>query len=904
MSIRHGVRRFFRLRPDREAVDAHVDEEIRLHMELRAQWLMARGMTESDAWAEAERRIGGLARAHVDLARSAHRRETRMRLREWLFDAWQDARYAARALVREPTFSAMIVATLALGIGANAMMFGIVDRLLLRGPAHVVEPERVQRLYVTTSPPGMGDFTGEWVGYVSYLLLRDRTTVFEHVGAYTLRDARLGRGANAREVRLGYATADLFPALGVRPVLGRFFLSEEDRPNDARNVAVIEEGFWRTRLAGAPDVLGTTLVVNDIPYTIVGVAPRGFTGPQLETVALWVPISTHPPVTTDWTTAWGVQWLQVVGRLKPGVTAARASQEATAAYAAAYDGGDETDAAARLSLRPLHTSGTGVEPAEARVARWLVGVSIVVLLIACANVANLMLARALRRRREVGVRLALGIGRRRLVRLLLTESLLLALAGGIAALALAHWGSRLMRVLLLPNVHWTEPPLSLRVLAFSALVTVVVGVVLGLVPAFQATRQELTSTLKSGAREGGGGRSRTRSVLTVAQAALSVVLLVGAGVFVRSLLNVRGVDLGLEPDGVLAVDLSFPGTRGLEDDARDAERARQTRVYKRALERARALPDVAGAAIAIGMPFQSWFTVRLRVPGRDSLPVLPGGGPYIAAVTDGYFETMGIDILRGRGFTAADRANREPVVVVNTTMAAALWRDSDALGQCLLIGREAETCARVVGIAEVAHRSGIREEAAMQYYVPFGQERGIGGNTLVVRGRSDAANVTGALREALLAVDPTIAYVDIEPMQERIDPEMRPWRLGAAMFALFGLLALLIAAVGLYSVIAYGVAQRRAELGIRMALGARPRDIAGMVVGEGVLLVGAGIVLGTACALVAGRWVESLLFETSTRDPATYAAVAAVLLAVACAATLVPALRARRVEPVEALQAE
>ena len=905
MNMRRGIRRYFRLRPQPGEVAAHVDDEIRLHMELRVQRLMALGMSEDEARAEAERRFGEAARTRRALERSALQREARISMREQLASWLQDVRYSVRALVREPLFSLMVIATLALGIGANATMFGIIDRLLLQGPAHVAAPEQVMRLYVTTSPAGMEPFTGQWVGYASYLLLDAETDVFEGAAAYTLRDARIGRGEDAREIRMAYGSADLFPLLGVQPVLGRFYTAEEDRPNAARNVVVIDEGFWRTQLGAARDAIGSTLVLNDAEWTIVGVAPEGFTGPQLEPVALWAPMSAHPPVTPGWTTVWGVQWLQVVARLKPGITTERASEQATAAYAAAYDGDDAAEAAARLSLRPLHYSGIGNESPELRIARWLVGVSAIVLLIACANVANLLLARMVRRRREIGVRLALGISRARLVRLLLTDSLVLAFAAGVAALAVAHWGGHLMRVTLLPDVAWTEPPLSLRVLLFSGGVALLVGLMLGVLPALLSQRQDLAGTLKSGAREGGGSRSRMRAALTIAQATLSVVLLVGAGLFVRSLANARNADLGLEPERVLAVGLSFPSVSGLSDEERAAARAGHAQVYMRALERAQALPDVEAAALGIGMPFQSWFTVRLAVPGRDSIPQMPGGGPYISAVSAGYFAVTGVEIVRGRGFTAADRAGSEPVTIVNETMAATLWPGVEAIGKCLLIGREPEGCARVVGVAEVARRQDIREPASMQYYIPFGQERGIGGTTLLVRPRGDATAASIAtLRRALLDVDPAIRYVGISSMQDDIDPLVRPWRLGATMFTLFGLLALLIAAVGLYSVIAYGVTQRRAELGIRMALGARARDVVRMVLAEGVGYVMVGAALGVLIALFAGRWLETLLFETSVRDTGTFAGVVGVLLAVAVIASLVPALRAGRVDPMEAVRGE
>lgn len=352
-----------------------------------------------------------------------------------------------------------------------------------------------------------------------------------------------------------------------------------------------------------------------------------------------------------------------------------------------------------------------------------------------------------------------------------------------------------------------------------------------------------------------------------------------------------------------AVSLRWPGTGELSDEARKAEQARRTNVWPAALDRVRALPAVEAAALTIGTPFRSFFVVQLRVPGRDSLPRLPGGGPYVFAVTDDYFATTGVRIVRGRAFTAMDRAGSEPVAIVNETMARTLWPNADALGQCLLIA-DAEACSRVVGVAEDARRWRLREEATMQYYVPVGQESGIGGTKLLVRPRPGARGVGAALRETLFALDPSLSYVEVVPMQDWLDPQIRPWRLGATMFTLFGGLALLIAAVGLYSVIAYGVTQRQAELSIRRALGARGRDIVAMVVREGVGLVVIGVALGAGLALLAGRWIEGLLFDTTSSDPVLFGVVTLALLAVAALASLAPAVRGARVDPLSAVRAE
>jgi predicted permease len=362
--------------------------------------------------------------------------------------------------------------------------------------------------------------------------------------------------------------------------------------------------------------------------------------------------------------------------------------------------------------------------------------------------------------------------------------------------------------------------------------------------------------------------------------------------------------MGIEPERVVVVAARFPSLAGLSEEEAAAARLRRGEFYARALEQVRSMPDVEAAAIAIGTAFRTSYTIPLRVPGRDSLPRLPGGGPYAVAVTADYFETVGTRIVRGRAFTSVDRAGSERVVVVNETMARTLWPTADALGQCLLIGRGAEQCARVVGVAEPARRQGFQEKAAMQYYVPIGQEVDMGGYNLLVRPRGSAAQALARIRAAVYAAEPSLSYANVFILHEELEPQIRPWRLGAAMFTLFGALALFIATIGLYSVIAYSVAQRRGELGVRMALGARGGDIVRMIVGQGVTLALAGIGIGVVIAVIAGRYIETLLFRIGPRDPLTFAAVGAALLTIAVVASAVPALRARKTDPLEALRAE
>ena len=881
----------------RDRFEREMEEEMRFHLELRAAEHSQAGMSEQDSRDAARRRFGNRT------ALEEHRR-TAIGIPS-LETLGQDVRYVLRALRHSPGFSAMVVATLGIAIGANGAMFGIIDRLMLRGPAHVVDPDRVVRLYATEGT-GTEVSTESVLGYVTYAHLRDNAHAFEGLAVYSATDATVGVGADAHRITLGRVSSNFFPLLGVTPLLGRFFGPNEDRPPRGENVVVLDEGYWKRSFGGERGALGRSMVIGGATYTIIGVAPQGFTGAELERRDGWVPISlTDWGPGPDWPTAWDASWLQIVGRLEPGVTFDQASADATAAHRRAYDGPpDSPMRTASLSVAPLRFDRAGKEQAVTRVSRWLTAVTAIVLLIACANVANLSLARATRRRREVAVRLALGIGRGRLIRLLVAESVVLGLMGGVAGVAVAFAGGRFIRGVMLPNVAWSDGTVNLRVLLLTAFTGCATGVLVGLAPARRGARLDLSLALKSGVREGGANGNRTRSILAVTQAALSAALLVGAGLFLSSLQKVYALRLGIEPDKVLTVSFDWPPLGDLPPAMKDRERLRRNELYAVALARVRALPGVERAAVVVGTPFQSSMTIALRVPGRDTLPQLPGGGPYVRAISDEYFATAGTHLLRGRTFTPTDVAGGERVAIVNETMARTLWPNRDPIGECLLM--DTMPCSRVIGVVEDARRFGLREDPAMQYYIPLGEERalGFGGRQIFVRPRGNVATLRETLRTELVRLDPTVGFVGVELLQDSLDPQIRPWRLGANMFAVFGALALLVAAIGLYSVIAYLVAQRAHELAVRIALGAEQGDIVRLVVRHGVGLAAAGVTIGMVLSLNAGRWIEPLLFDTSPRNPTVFLSVAAALLVVGLLASVIPAWRAARASPVDALRAE
>ena len=911
--IRSGVRRLFRLElHDVRRAREDARDELLSYIDARVEQLIAAGFSPAAAQAEALRRLGGTFDEVLEASiRSAQQREREMSVREFFTDFRDDLRFAWRGIRRETLVATFIVLTLALGIGANAAMFGVVDRLLIRGPEHIVRPGEVVRVFRTEHSDVRGDLTSSSHGWVLYDVLRRETRLFQGAAGYAIDAAGIpfGKGSDATLVPFASVNASLFPLLGVQPELGRFFNSTEDSPTTPQPVVVLGYGLWQRAFGGDRGVLGRTARFGDVDYTIIGVAPRGFTGPQLGPVDAWMPLALRSQRVTDhWTTSWDAQWMRLVVRLAPGVSRAQANAGATAALHAAYTGSDPEMATAKITVGALGTDNRGRESVETTISRWLVGVAAIVLLIACANVANLLLARAVRRRREVAVRVALGAGRGRLLRLLLTESMLLALAGGAAGLAVAWGTAMLMRRILLPGLEWPSAPVDARVLGVSLLLALAVGVLTGLVPALRASRPDLTVALKSGTREGGGRTARLRSALTIAQAALSLVLLVGAGLFVRSLLRVRAIDLGLQPDRVLVVQLRYPTDARIDDPGAAGEVLRRTTVLRDVMVRARAVPSVEAASLTVGLSFQSSFGVDLRVPGWDSIPTLEGGGANISAVADDYFATVGTRIVSGRGFTPADRRASEPVAIVSQTMANTLWRGKSPIGDCLYWGesrKDLNVCSRIVGIAADAHSFELREGPSMHYYIPLGQERGIGGTSLLVRPRRGAEQETiAALRPLILDADPSISFVNMRMLQDEVDPQVRPWRLGATIFVLMGMLAVLVAAVGLYSVMSYFVAQRTQEIGVRIALGARPARIVALILRGGVQMVLAGVVLGTVIVVAAGRFVEPLLFDTSSRDPLVLGGVALALCGVAVLASVIPALRAKRVSPVDALRAD
>ena len=882
------------------------DEEIRSHIEIEADRLVAEGMPPRHALDAARRHFGNVTTAQERFYHSGRA--------VWLESLARDLSYSWRQLRRSPLSTAVIVLTLALGIGANAVIFGVVDRLMVRPPAHVREPERLTRIYYQTRLPDWARTQGAGGeremgfspinNYPMVTVLQREVPALEGVAGFAgISTHTIGAGPDAVEARGSLVTGNFFDVLGVTPALGRFFVPEEDVAPVGSAVAVISDGFWRRHFGADPGVAGKQIRLDNRPFTIVGVAPRGFTGIDLGRIDMWIPVSALASVThgEEWSTQHNWFWISAIGRMKAGATPDGVSSEATVAYRREVRSGDTpwSDTLGTVVTGPIVAAlGPEERSREARVSVWLAGVSLVVLLVACANVANLLLGRAIRRRREIAVRLAMGIGRGRLVRQLLTETLLLALLGAAAALILAWWGGQAVRSLLLPEVAWGANPVDARILAFTAAATLVTVLLAGLVPALQASGTDVANALKSGAREGGGRRAPMRTALLVAQAALSVVLLVGAGLFVRSLSHVRATDVGIDLDRVLLVQMNL--------NRAGFEQARAQATMIEAAERAARIPGVEHTALVRGsVPLHFGAGVGMRIPGRDSLPDLPNGGPYVSVVSHDYFATLGSRVTSGRGISEPETRLGARVIVVNETIASWYWPGRSPIGDCVYVGSD-DSCSEVIGVVENAMLFQMVGDVRGQAYLPLTHPAMNTRSplTLFVRVDGEMPGVAEALRRELQSISPNMPFVNVSSFQTLVAPQLQGWRLGATMFAIFGGLALVIAAVGLYSVLAYAVSQRVPEIGVRMALGATRPKIVALFMRDGLGVSMAGVTIGIALALLAGSSVEALLYETSPRDPLVFGAVVIALLLVAGAASVAPALRAARVDPSVALRNE
>jgi putative ABC transport system permease protein len=889
---------FYRLRAmfKRETMDRELDDELRFHIEQESAKHVRAGLPPDEAQRRARAAFGAVEGVKDDTrdARGLASLETVV----------QDLRYAARGLASRPVFTGGIVLTLALGIGANATMFGIVDRLLFRAPPTLRDADLTHRVFVsyTWNNERRTDRNLAFPTYTDFVR-NSRTT--DVVAAFQTRQIPVGDGADTREMRVTIASASYFSLFKAQPVLGRFFDATDDSLPAGQPVAVLGYAFWQTRFGGSPDVIGQTLRINRIPRTIIGVAPDGFVGMTDQGVpAAFIPITNyaHEFRGPRYTGNYGWTWLELVARRKPGVSVAAAETDLKASYfeswrnegAGARNYPSPDSARAAVMLAPVQINRGPDAGRDAMVARWIAGVAFIVLLIACANVANLLLSRAVGRQREIAVRLALGVTRGRLVRQLMTESLVLATVGGAVGLAIAQWGASALRTFFFTAGEVVSVTTDGRTLLFAALATMLVALLTGLVPALQAGKGDLAAALKTGSREGTYQRGRTRTVLLVLQATLSMVLLVGAGVFVRSLQNVQSFRLGYDADRLVFMGVNMRGV--------SLDKGEMTALNERLLRATLEVPGVTNAANVASVPFWSNEGRGLFVTGVDSISKL--GNFILQAGSADYFATSGTRILRGRPFNESDRADGPKVVVISEGMASAIWKAEDPIGRCIRIGADTAPCSTVIGVAEEMRVRSLNAAREYTYYIPSPQYDLPMDPQFFVRVTGDPASVIEPLRGRLQREMPGAAYADAIPLVKLIDPQRQAWKFGATMFVAFGGLALVLAAIGLYSLIAYDVAQRTQELGVRLALGASMSDVMRLVMSSGVRLVVVGVVIGGGLALWGSKWMEDLMFRQSPRDPLVFGLVTIVLLAVALLASAGPAIRASRVDPNVALRSD
>lgn len=888
---------------NRDKLDRELTEELAFHRQQLERDAQSRGADDEHARREASRRLGNATAVH-------ERSRDRWSLPR-LDRLQQDVRYAFRTLGRSPAYAATVIVTLALGIGANVTMVSVVDRLMFRPLPMLRDPSTVHRIYQQSIN------RGEWrtrpsMEYLRYLDFQNWTSSFSQFAAFSERPLAVGVGDASRERMVGAVSASFFEFFDARPALGRFFVREEDRTPRGSDVAVLSWPFWQSEFGGR-DVRGTILQVGNVSAEIIGVTPKGFTGVnQNAPPEVFIPITTYAGSTgSDDSKTYFNQyfwnWMSVIARRKPGMTLDAANADLTRAYQRSWNA--QRDREPRM--RPLEEAkpravASGIKPwagpdpaLEARTALWLTGLAGIVLIIAAANTANLALARALRRHREDAVRLALGAGRGRLVAQAVIENLLLTLAAAVLGLLFAQWGGAAVRGLLAADGSGVtatalNEPMDWRMMLVAFALAGGVAVVMGVVAAFASARGDLAPVLRGGARGGVAHRAGLRGALLVVQGALTVVLLIGAALFSRSLAQVRAMPMGYDAERVLRVNRIERGA--------SPTFAERVALRKALLAAARSIPEVKAAAWVSSTPFISTSSTGLYIQGIDSVAAL-GEFSYQATTAD-YFTVMGTRILRGRGLEERDRGDAQHVVVISEGMASVLWPGQDALGKCMRVFTDTMPCAEVVGIAEDIVQRDLMTAKRLHYYLPIEQFTRTNGNGMLLLMRGDPAVQGEIVRKALQRVMPGASYVTVQPLADIVAGVQRSWRLGATLLLAFGALALIVAAVGLYGVISYNVAQRMHELGVRIALGATPARILKLVVVQSVRLVALGVAIGTLLALAASRWVEPLLFKQSATDPLSYSAVAALMLTVALLASASPAITAANADPNAALRAE
>jgi putative ABC transport system permease protein len=873
-----------------------LDQDIRDHIEAETQENIARGLSPEKARRAAIRKFGNVTKIKEDT------REVWTTL--WLERLYQDVRFALRVLRKSPGFTAVAVLTLALGIGASTAVFSLLNAVLLK-PLPYPQSERIVFPW-RLAPQGLdtGYEKNPWAR-IDFLFFSQQSKTFASWGAFESDSFNLtGAGEPVRLDGLR-ASAGFFPSLGVAPALGRAFTDEEDHPGHEHEV-ILSDTLWREKFSADPNVLGRSLDLNGFAYTVVGVMPRGFDFPHANEmpasftfaphVQLWVPLALNrgPLVPGE------DSELAVVGRLNPGVTFAQAQAELAVLARRLETQIPNAKGAFDSMLTPIADQVSG---SMRRPLLLLLAAVAVVLLIACSNVASLLLTRSIGRKREFTLRSALGAENSRLVRQLVTESLVLATIGGLSGIFLAEFSLYFLKIFGPSSIpRLAEVSLDVRVFFFALGLTVLTGVLFGLVPSIAAARANLASSLKEGGQRSGTSAAgqRTRNFLLVSQIALALVLIVAAGLLTRTFFQLLAVDPGFRPERVLTFELSLPASKYTDQD-------HIVSFYSEALRKIQSLSGVQAAGVTEVIPMDgATEDTALRIPGRliTSRRDIPFSNYTI--VSPGYFSAVGNPILRGREFQESDTAVSEPVTIINEAMAKKYWPGQDPIGKQVGPGSPRYPVATIVGIAANVKRLSLRESPPPEMYVVYTQKVWPSMVTMdvVVRTTQAPASIVPGARDAIRSIDPDLPLANIKPLSDVVADSMSQARFSALLLTAFGALALILATIGMYGVISYSVAQRTQEIGIRMALGAQPRSVLEMVIGQGARLALAGIAIGLIAAFGVAKLIGSFLYGVQPGDPLTFAAVSALLLAVALLACYIPARRAMRIDPMIALRYE
>ncbi|MDB6170654.1 MAG: Duplicated orphan permease [Verrucomicrobia bacterium] len=801
-------------------------------------------------------------------------------------------RLALRQLAKAPGYTALAVGALALGIGANTVLFSAINTLFLR-PLPYPEPERLVRVWGSFPERGLERANLSWPRFRA---LRDEQQAFSRLAAHTFSGFTFTGKGEPEQLQAMRVTANFFPTIGVQPLLGRTFTEAEDRPGGA-NAILLSHGFWQRRFGGASDIIGRTLVLNGSPHTVIGILPASLGFPWAQ-VQVWAPRVFEAEGLPADLIERGTGFLLVIGRLQPGVSIAQAEEQLRVIsrhYGAAFP--DKVDSKAGLTAPSFHEDLVGGQRPMFLTLLAAVGC---VLLVACANVANLMLARFAARRKEIAIRTALGATRRRIVGQFLTESVLTAAIAGALGVLLAFWGLDVLARVgenFIPRA--SEVSLDGRVLGFAVALSLLTGIVLGLVPALQASRTDAIESLKDSSRGSTGGRhtGRMRGGLLVAEVALSLVLLVVAALLMDSFRHLQRIDPGFRSDNIATFNLALPA--GSYPDI-----GRQARLFEQVLEKIRALPGVTAAATTASLPAvgDGFSRSPAAVEGRPLPPVNERSINLRSTISPGFFPALGIPLRQGRDFTWRDRDGAPNVVIVNEFYARKIFPGENPVGRKLITGI-ASIPREIVGVVGDVRSEGLAQTPQNEMYYPSMQVDGAF-QTVVVRSSRPAASLRAELIAAVHAVDPGLPVAEVQPYAELLAQGVADRRFATTLLGAFAGLALVLAGMGIYSVIAYGVAQRTQEFGIRLALGAAPGDVVRLVMSEGLKLAALGLALGLLAALALTRLMQAQLFEVSANDPAVIGGVALFLCSVCALACYVPARRATKVDPMTALRAE